>query len=148
MARTRKAAPQTTEVTEQQTDTAVSATESNSTPAMPIEPTNENARQEELAEVEQRAGVIEPTGTETLQDHFDAISAAVKAAGGDVETGSSYQLPEPGLTAEQLYIGKLAAQLIAPNHHNMAPEHIEARCTEALEKAEVLLATLKARYNK
>lgn len=82
----RKAAPQTTEATEQQTDTAVSATESNA--------------------------------------------------------------PQAELTAEQLYIGKLAAQLIAPNHHNMAPEHIEARCTEALQKAEVLLATLKARYRK
>lgn len=88
MARTRKAAAQTTEATEQQTGTAVSATET-STPQASAE-----------------------------------------------------------LTAEQLYIGKLAAQLIAPNHHNMAPEHIEARCTEALAKAEVLLATLKARYAK
>lgn len=82
----RKAAAQTPEATEQQTDTAVSATE--------------------------------------------------------------LSTPQAELTAEQLYIGKLAAQLIAPNHHNMAPEHIEARCTEALAKAEVLLATLKARYSK
>lgn len=49
---------------------------------------------------------------------------------------------------EQQYLGLLASQLMHPNHANMQPEHIEARCAEALAKAEVLLATLKARYNK
>lgn len=85
------------------------------------------------------AAATQTTETATEQQVEGAVSATESSAPQATEE-------QAGLTADQLYIGKLAAQLMHPGIHNMQPEHIEARCAEALAKAEVLLATLKARY--